>query len=145
LPPQTNGVAGRLACCPDVVVINRDAAGGPDGSSLKLTDLLHCAGCVRSNSSSWHLSWRESWHGVGVQLTVILGNIGVQPGDSPPRGRLKNLSGVGGDEVRRCRPTPREGTRYQRMAMKTSSMASDTASGMVAEPVTPPCLVLMVR
>jgi hypothetical protein len=54
LPPQTNGVAGRLACCPDVVVINRDAAGAPDGSSLKLTDLLHCAGCVRSNSSSWH-------------------------------------------------------------------------------------------
>jgi hypothetical protein len=31
------------------------------------------------------------------------------------------------------------------MAMKTSSMASDTASGMVAELVTPPCLVGMVR
>jgi hypothetical protein len=83
--------------------------------------------------------------GYGVQLTVILGNIGVQPGDSPPRWRLKNLSGVGGDEVRRCRLAPREGTRYQRMAMKTSSMASDTASGMVAELVTPPCLVWMVR
>ena len=72
-----------------------------------------------------------------VPLIMILGNIGVHPGDSPPRdGVLMNRSGDGGDadlvDVE-AGSTVRNGTKNQSTAMKRSSRMMVIGSGIMSD------------